>query len=407
MCKPWGRVPFRVGSVWLLGLLLCVEAGGLAWAAPDPNWSVQFTLTDCSGAAQQNTPACDDYATDLYEHLDYSDVPSARTADLRALHTGYDADYYYFEADFVGNWSQSRSPSHQFVLEFDVDVDTETSRGDYYVGIFQKSEFDSTSWVDAYVSGGFDSKQDSNDDVGGADPIASDFGGSPGDGYNADVTQGSDQVWARIVGGNFQIAVKRSLIGSPAELHVRTWSRQSTSLSPDKLYFHDQNNVTDVSQIDNVAGLPSQTEWISVGPGFLAELVKRGFQSDGTAIPDSSTLPAGTRVKFLLYINNSGSARTDVSIEDVLDATFAYQSGTIKVDNSVANCALNTCTAAEETTIFNSVDGQAAGTDAVDGDTVSYTAATTTIDAGNQNQANAQLDIAATRVLAVLFTVKM
>ena len=53
------------------------------------------------------------------------------------------------------------------------------------------------------------------------------------------------------------------------------------------------------------------------------------------------------------------------------------------------------------------MDGQAAGTDAVDGDTVSYTAATTTIDAGNQNQANAQLDIAATRVLAVLFTVKM
>ena len=56
--------------------------------------------------------------------------------------------------------------------------------------------------------------------------------------------------------------------------------RQSTSLSPDKLYFHDQNDVTDVGQVDNVAGLPTQTEWITVGPGFLATLVKRGFQSD-------------------------------------------------------------------------------------------------------------------------------
>ena len=68
----------------------------------------------------------------------------------------------------------------------------------------------------------------------------------------------------------------------------------------------------------------------------------------------------------------------------------AHQEGTIKVDNSVANCAATACTGAEEAAIFASVDAQAAGTDAVDGDAVSYTGGTFTIDAGDQNAANAQ-----------------
>jgi hypothetical protein len=41
----------------------------------------------------------------------------------------------------------------------------------------------------------------------------------------------------------------------------------------------------------------------------------------------------------------------------------------------------------------------------VDGDVASFTGST--IDAGNQNAANAQLDIAADRVWAILFSAKM
>ena len=110
-------------------------------------------------------------------------------------------------------------------------------------------------------------------------------------------------------------------------------------------------------------------------------------------------------IKYLLYINNTAEARTDVSVQDVLNSSFAYQTGSIKVDNSVTECAAIGCTAAEEDSIFASVDGQAAKTDAVDSDVVSYTA--TTIDIGNQNQANAQLDIAADMVWAIQFTVEM
>ena len=50
---------------------------------------------------------------------------------------------------------------------------------------------------------------------------------------------------------------------------------------------------------------------------------------------NTSTVPRGTVVKFLLYVNNDApSASDDLSIQDVLDPTFVYQAGTIKVDNS-------------------------------------------------------------------------
>ena len=43
----------------------------------------------------------------------------------------------------------------------------------------------------------------------------------------------------------------------------------------------------------------------------------------------------------------------------------------------------------------------------VDGDSVSYTGAGTTIDAGDEVRANARLDILGNRVWAIVFSVKM
>ncbi len=153
----------------------------------------------------------------------------------------------------------------------------------------------------------------------------------------------------------------------------------------------------------------ASTNWavgsVEVKEAGAIRLVKRAFLADGTPLADSDTLPRGTLVKYLLYINNRGSVLNDASVQDILAAAFLYQTGTLKVDNTVAECAAADCTAGEEATIFSAIDDNAASTDAVDGDVVSITGST--IDAGNQNAANAQLDIAANKVWALLFTVKM
>ncbi len=140
--------------------------------------------------------------------------------------------------------------------------------------------------------------------------------------------------------------------------------------------------------------------------GSALTLVKRAFLADGTPIAPGSTLPTGTLVKFMIYVNNQSSIQiNDVSMQDVLDPLFLYQGGTIKVDSSVANCAAAACTPAEEAAVFAAADASGALSDGVDADVASF--AGVTVDAGNQNAANGQMDAPANRVLALVFTVRM
>ncbi|MCP3994928.1 MAG: DUF11 domain-containing protein [bacterium] len=134
-------------------------------------------------------------------------------------------------------------------------------------------------------------------------------------------------------------------------------------------------------------------------------IVKRAFQLDGTPIPTGSTVPRGTPIKFLLYINNRGGSVSDVSMQDVLDSAFLRVPESTKYDNSSPNCAATACTGVEEAAIFAAADSGTSGTDAVDTDVVSFTGVT--LDIGNQNTANAQLDIAGGKVWAAVFTVQM
>ncbi len=145
----------------------------------------------------------------------------------------------------------------------------------------------------------------------------------------------------------------------------------------------------------------------TLGPQTLypLEIVKRAFETDGTPIPTGSTVPGFLEFRYLLYINNQNGARTDVTVRDVLDTAFQYQAGTIQVDNSVAECALTVCTVAEELAIFTAVNVAVPLSDAVDGDVASYAGAS--IDAGDGNVTNLQLDINADSVWAIMFSVKM
>jgi hypothetical protein len=137
------------------------------------------------------------------------------------------------------------------------------------------------------------------------------------------------------------------------------------------------------------------------------QLVKRGFLTDGTPVVDGATLPRGTIIDFLLYLNNPGPARLDASVRDALDPGFAYVAGTTKIDTTSANCSTGVCSPAEEAAILAAVGAQSASTDVVDGDLVSYNVPTTTIDAGDQNAANGQLDVSQNSVAAVLIRVRV
>ena len=161
----------------------------------------------------------------------------------------------------------------------------------------------------------------------------------------------------------------------------------------------------------DIAGVPGDltpSNTVTLTSATLA-LIKRAFLADGTALASGASLPKGTVVKFMIYIDNKTTVgANDVSVQDALQVGFAYQAGTIKISNAGVNCAGPICTPAEEALIYAAVNAGTAKTDATPDDEASYTAGTTTIDLGNEKVAtNTQLNIAASSVWAVIFTVKM
>lgn len=128
-------------------------------------------------------------------------------------------------------------------------------------------------------------------------------------------------------------------------------------------------------------------------------LNKTAFLANGTKLTSGATLPRGTEVRFLIYINNSTAfGMSDVSIQDILDPAFAYQSGSLKADNTLA-------TTGSETLIYNTVNAVATTlSDSVDADVAS--AVGVTITAGNTG-GNGQVDVAPSSVWAILFRALM
>jgi uncharacterized repeat protein (TIGR01451 family) len=150
----------------------------------------------------------------------------------------------------------------------------------------------------------------------------------------------------------------------------------------------------------------------STGAGLA--LVKTAWMtSDGSPIASSSTVPRFTNVDFMIFVNNLGSVDiNDVSIQDVLNGLFTYQTDSIRVVNVAlpstgGSCAAAVCTTDEEAEIYAAASIVATNGDATgDSDTSSFDG-TDTIDVGDQNAANDPLNVTADRVLAVVFTVQV
>lgn len=243
----------------------------LPTAPPDSNWVnptlLQQEVADCFGVDFQTNagedPPCQSYNNDLYESINYfhlTRADGANDADLIAFRAGTDSEYFYFEWDMVDDWDENHSDSHLFIVELDIDPLSENQRGDYYFAIYGKKEFEdngSENWIDAFNSGGYESFRDGNNDVGGNNVTSPDGSGGQ-DGYETPVNKSSNQVFARVKDGNMQLAVLRSLVGltsSPVNTRFRGWTSQSSSVPNDKLYWHDENNASDLNSfdIDNVA----------------------------------------------------------------------------------------------------------------------------------------------------------
>ncbi|MEZ4648040.1 MAG: hypothetical protein R3E97_04495 [Candidatus Eisenbacteria bacterium] len=164
------------------------------------------------------------------------------------------------------------------------------------------------------------------------------------------------------------------------------------SMPTAELWAADNTATGDIGGVD--ADL-TDSNTFTLNSSTLA-LVKAAFlNSSGAALSSGSSVPKGTLVDFLIYVDNTtGVGVSNVNISDPLTG-FTYQADTIKVDNSQN-------TGATAAAIYASVDAQSALDDAVDGVDVAGISGST-ISAGS-GAGNAALNIAASKVWAILFT---
>lgn len=149
------------------------------------------------------------------------------------------------------------------------------------------------------------------------------------------------------------------------------------------------------------------------------QLVKQVYDASGNCLASqpadatcnasatSVTVPAGTSLKFLIFVKNpTDLALTDVRFEDILDTTatgFTYAAGTIKRTANDGTAPLATATAAQ---IYTAANTGTAQTDAVGApdDYASYNAGTLTVGAV-AGQANSALGFPANKSFGIIFNV--
>ncbi|MDJ0897735.1 MAG: hypothetical protein QNJ55_02910 [Xenococcus sp. MO_188.B8] len=238
-----------------------------AGAAPDTNWSITSTMTDCYGMADESygvsgTP-CQNYQGDLYENWNPNDGGHGDT-DIKTFSVGEDNTYFYFELDLRENWT---SESRKYYLEIEADGD---GQSDYFLVYQPKSDDLGSSWKNIGGNGEIEVYEDQNNSIGGSNPTGADSGDS--DGYEADLSPNQNltpnDFYVRLVNGNVQMALKRSRIGSPSNILSRAYASQNTNLSPNKLTWHDQNTLSDfdgAGGFDSSAGADTST-WLELNP---------------------------------------------------------------------------------------------------------------------------------------------
>jgi hypothetical protein len=236
-----------------------------------------YSYEDCHGAGVQTDTAevnpCQSYNKDLYETLDTTQTAFACT-DIEFFRVYQDVTFVYVEFDFDGLFTNTNCGSQVFAIELDNDADTEgpnaiDQRFDYFIGGNSNScrTSSATDWV-AY--GSISSAafyEDTDDDAGGDDPrtadncTATDCIDNNGDYNDTDrASDGPGTIFCRIdeSGGagtsdKLYVALEKEYfdigdVTSDGDVRIRLWSDTSSSISKDKLHWHDNNTSSDLDK---------------------------------------------------------------------------------------------------------------------------------------------------------------
>jgi hypothetical protein len=272
--KAWSQTTCKI---LMTSLILAGSTGAaIAQTAPNPNWSVQATQTDCSGttayspngSAGAEVLPCQSYKADLYENWDPS-VQGTGDTDIETYAAGYDGDFFYFRFDMRQNWNYDNSGvSRNYYLDVEADSGTAggDNRADFFVRYDPSALHVGTTWQAIGQSRGF-IYGDENNDVGCGNLGLNDAKGCS-TGFKQDITLQSSDFYVRIIGDKIEFAIKASLFGSKQQIRSRGYATQTSTLSPDKLYWHDANDNTDLSsfRFDYSAG-GDPVGWIVSGVG--------------------------------------------------------------------------------------------------------------------------------------------
>ncbi len=342
-----------------VGIVCLIIFSDLALAAAPPAGALVFniTSTDCFGEDEQSRDSeyksipedpdgCQSYGQDLYENLNYkgSDGPQAACADIQtfSVYTG-DTTWFYFEYDMAGEVSKDICSSMNLEMELDY-LDDGLSSGvripDLYV---QGHPADcGLSWTDAMDDVDFKAFIDANNDMGGDNPRVgdacdlgtyplpagcSDFDIKNSDGYETTLGEPADQIYCRRVGSptdKVQIAIRRSFDSAEGPdqeilnpVVMRPFSNQSSSIGPDKMFWHDWQKQSDMdgANIDNL---------------FPVSLIEEDPTAEVEKTADPTSVTSGGSVTFSVVVSNtSNNELTLTTLDDDihLDITTSGHDG--------------------------------------------------------------------------------
>jgi uncharacterized repeat protein (TIGR01451 family) len=230
------------------------QSGQSAWADPS------------NATNTENLALGQSYQADLYEFWSPGDSYAAE-ADIVSYQSASDNDFFYFS--FTQRAPLTGNESTVFHIEIDADFDEPLGdiRSDYFIRYSPSNNDVSATWRNANLIS-VEVYRDADDTVGGSNLTAPDNGDD--NGYETEVLYDkANDLFARIVDGRVEIAVRRSVLDQTSESDIRSrgWTKQSSNIDKGQLFWHDHQDPSALSgfRLDNTHSADTDT-WLTSNP---------------------------------------------------------------------------------------------------------------------------------------------